>query len=311
MTAALTSFIDKKTGREHINGTPGGMLRYIEEDTSRGMTSWRVGRHRSDAPVTATKVSGVSGALVQKFTFEAAVKHSSLKVTVSLDKNARHVKYSVSCDWREFGVRDKCIPQLAFRLPLAGACEAFTYDNACGVIERGPLEHDVPGQSFACSDGLMLSTDSKYGFRCFENAMAVTLIRSSYDPDPVPEIYTHTFNINVGIADGDLNAASQLQNRSGIAVACGSQEGELPLTGSLVRIEGKAVVLSIKMSEDGDGVNVRLYSVSDEDEEVALEFLKPVQAMAYVDAHENEISPVESGKIICRAKGVTAIKIKF
>ena len=317
MTAALLSFVDKKTGREHINPQPGGLLRYIEEDTSRGMSSWRVGRHRSDTPVTAMKLSDVTGALVRRFSFETKAKNSALKVTVSLDKNARHLRYGVECDWREFGARDKCIPQLAFRLPLARACEAFTYDNAFGVIERGQLDHDVPGQSFAAGsagdDGmsLMLSTDSKYGFRCFDNAMALTLIRSSYDPDPAPEIYTHTFNINVGIAGEDLIEAARQQTRGAIAVACGSQAGELPLTGSFVKLEGKAVVSSIKMAEDGEGMIVRLYSVSNKDEDVALELLQPVKAMAYVDAHENELGPVPDGKICCKAKGVTAVKIMF
>ncbi|MCL2300360.1 MAG: glycosyl hydrolase-related protein [Firmicutes bacterium] len=308
-SAALVSFLDKATGKEHIGGK--GMLRYIEEDTTRGMSAWRVGRHGSDAPVTAAKMTGVTGGLVRSFKFEAQVKHSSLEVTVSLDKNARHVKYSVRCDWREFGMDGECIPQLAYRLPLASACEAYSYDNACGVIERGPLDHDVPGQSFACADGLMLSSDSKYGFRCFDNAMAVTLIRSSNDPDPAPEIYTHNFTINVGIVDGGLVEASQQQNRNAIAVACGSQEGELPLAGSFVKLTGKAVVSSVKMAEDGEGVIARLYSLSNEDEDVALEFLKPIKSMAYADAHENALGPVIDGKVLCKAKGVTAVKIKF
>ena len=318
-SAALVSFVDKKTGREHINKSEGGQFRYIEEDTARGMTSWRVGRHMSDAPVAAVKMSGVSGTLVKKFSFEVPVKNSLLKVIVSLDKNARYLHYGVTCDWREFGGDNK-IPQLAFRVPLANTCDTFICDNAFGVIERAPLDGDVPGQSFAYAsgggvvDGLMLSSDSKYGFRCFDGAMALTLIRSSTDPDPAPEIYTHSFHINVGIAENNtpagLIAASRLQNCDAIAVACGPQEGELPLTGSFVRIEGEAVVSSIKMTEDGSGAVVRLYSVSNEDEDVILEFFKPVQAMAYVDAHENELTGVE-GKIHCKARGVTAIKIRF
>ena len=312
-TAALISLIDKRTGQEYINRGEGGGFRYIEEDTARGMTSWRVGRHMSDAPVTAVRMPGVSGSLARRFTFEAPVRSSKLKVTVSLDKNARHLRYGVSCDWREFGDDGK-IPQLAFRVPLAGECTAFTCDNAFGLIERAPVDGDVPGQSFAFADGLMLSSDSKYGFRCFGNALAMTLIRSSTDPDPMPEIYTHTFHINVGFVDGtapqSLIEASQLQNRGAAAVAVGSQEGELPLAGSFMKVAGDAVISSIKMAEDGGGMIVRLYSVSDTDGEVALELFRPVKAMAYVDAHENELAGVE-GKIHCKARGVTAVKIKF
>ena len=310
-SAALVSFIDKKAGLESV-GAPVG-FRYIEEDTRRGMTSWRVGRYMSDTAVTAVRMSGASGSLARKFEFEAPVRNSKLKVTVSLDKNARHLRYSVSCDWREFGGDGK-IPQLAFRVPLAGDCAAFTCDNAFGVIERAPVDNDVPGQSFAFANGVMLSGDSKYGFRCFGNAMAMTLIRSSTDPDPAPEIYTHTFTVNVGLIENasalSLVEASQLQNREAISVACGSQTGDLPLAGRFVKVMGDAVVSSVKMSEDGEGVIVRLYSLSDADGEAALEFFRPVKAMAYADAHENELASIEN-KIRCKARGVTAVKIVF
>jgi len=277
-----------------------------------GMSSWRVGRHTSDVPVAAAKMKAVSGGLVRQFSYEAQVKASALKVTVSLDKNARHLRYGVSCDWREFGVEGKVFPQLAFRLPLAYDCDQFTYDNAFGIIERTARDGDVPGNSFAWGDGLMLSSDSKYGFRCFGNAMALTLIRGSEDPDPAPEIYTHAFIINVGIVPGAIPAklieASQLQNRTALAVSCGSQEGDLPLSNRFVRVEGEAVISSVKLAEDGSGMIVRLYSVSSEDEDVALEFFKEAKAMRYVDAHENELSAVD-GKISCKAYGVTAVKV--
>ena len=317
-SAALVSFVGKESGREHIGGE-GGLFRYIEEDTSRGMTSWRVGRHMIDTPVAAQRMSGVGGSLVRRFSFEAPVKDSRLKVTVSLDKNARQLKYSVSCDWREFGVRNERIPQLAFCVPLAGGCKSFTCDNAFGVIERAPLDGDVPGQSFAAGsagDGLMLSSDSKYGFRCWDDALALTLIRGSYDPDPVPEVYTHSFGINVGIVPHGtpqaLAEASRLQNCDAIAVAVGSQGGELPLAGSFARIvEGEAVISSVKLAEDGSGIIVRLYDVTGGEGDVTLGFLQPVKTMAYVDAHENELGPVGGEKIRCRASGVTAVKVGF
>ena len=310
-SAALVSFVDKESGKEHIDGP--GMFRYIEEDTARGMTAWRVGRHRSDVPAAAARMSGVSGALVRQFSFEAPVKNSLLKVNVSLDKNARHLRYDVTCDWREFGVKDQYVPQLAFRLPLARPCDAFTYDNAFGVVTRGALDHDVPGQSFAFAGGVMLSGDSKYGFRGCGGAMAMTLIRSSYDPDPVPEIYTHVFHMNIGLMEEAaplaLIEAARLQTREAIAVACGPQAGELPPAGSFVRVAGEAAVSSVKLAEDGRGVIVRLYSVADKDEDVTLELRRPAQSMAYVDAHENELGPVIDGKVRCAAMGVTAVRI--
>ena len=322
-SAALVSFTDKQTGCEYISGHAG--LRYIEEDAACGMTSWRVGRHRNSAPVPAVNMARISGKLARQFKFKAAVQQSTLEVTVSLDQNARHLSYDVNCDWREFGVKDQVIPQLAFCAPLAQPCETFTCDNAFGVISRGVRNDDLPGQSFAFAPqgqgGLMLSSDSKYGFRCTGDSLALTLIRSSCDPDPVPEIYTHAFQLNVGIvpnaAAQTLLEAARQQTRTAIAVPCGSQTGNLPLSGSFLRVtQGEAMVSAIKMPEDGsNAVIIRLYDASGKGGQVALELFQPAKAAAYLDAHENELAgntPQVRGSTVlvdCRANGVAAVKI--
>ncbi len=325
-SAALVSFVDKESGQEYIGDQGGGMFRFIEEDPMHGMTAWRVGRHASDEPAAQKpRLHSVRGSLTRRFSFEATVRNSTLKVTVSLGKNDRHLQYAALCDWREFGVEGKTVPQLAFRAPLAYACERFTYDNAFGVIERAARDGDVPGQSFAFAprarDGLLLSSDSKYGFRCAGGAMALTLIRSSYDPDPVPEIYQHTFNLSLGIvkdaAPQALLKTAQLYNRAAVTVACGSQAGELPLTGSFLRLNrGSAIISSIKTAADGGALIVRLYDVGGEDGEVTLSFGKAVQSAACVDAHENALAVLpeirgNAVKIPCRAYGVTAVKVRF
>jgi alpha-mannosidase len=290
------------------------------------MASWRVGRHAADTPVAPVRLSPVEGGLVRRFGFEAEVKASRLKVTVSLGRDARRLEYSVLCDWREFGAREKGIPQLSFRLPLGYACGSFLYDNAFGVIERPALpRQDVPALRFAYAPkedgqaGLLLSSDSKYGFRCGDGAMALTLIRSSYEPDPAPEIYTHAFTVNVGVVEAAperLLEAAALQNHPAFAMACGSQAGELPPSGSFLRVEG-AAVSSVKMAEGGGAAVVRLYDVTGADGAASLEFFRPATAAAYVDAHENELASgrltIHEGavKICCRAKGVTAVKVWF
>jgi len=326
-SAALISFICKKNGQNYVGGS-GGLFRYIEEDTYRGMTSWRVGRIAKITPVAENlKMSHVSGSLVRQFSYEAPIASSKLNVTVSLDKNARHLKYSVTCDWREFGVPGVKIPALGFNLPLSYECRRLTYDNAFGVITRDAVNNDVPAHSFAFApmgrnDGLMISSDSKYGYRGFNNELNINLIRSSYDPDPIPEIYTHGFTLNIGIvSDASSNTllnAALVQNRAAIAVACASQQGKLPLAGSLLAVtEGNIVISSVKVAEGSGAVIVRGYDVSGKNGEVMFAFQKPIHSAAYVDAHENEltgVAPVVDGnavKVNFCAYGVVAVKLLF
>jgi alpha-mannosidase len=140
--------------------------------------------------------------------------------------------------------------------------------------------------------------------------MSLTLIRSSYDPDPVPEVYKHTFKINVGLVDNasprSLIEASLRQNRTAKVVACGSQTGALPPTGQFLKVQGDgAVVSSVKMAEDGDGLIVRCYNTTDKDAAVAVAYNGEQKPAAAVDVHENAID----AQPICRAYGAITLKV--
>ena len=338
--AALISLIDKSTGKEFVDAKRGGSFRYIMEDPSRGMTSWRIGRYASDTPVAeGLKITEVSGSLVRRFTYEVPVGESLLKVTVSLDKNARHLRYAVLCDWRQFGENASCgkrtigaagkhIPLLVFRIPLAYDCKMFTYDNAMGIVSRPALNHDVPALTFAFAPqgdggtGIMVSSDSKYGFRCTDNSVSLSLIRSSYNPDPAPEIYTHAININVGIADGAVPGAlvdaACRQIRTSVSVACAPGEGSFPLRDSFIKIiNGDAVISSVKISEDGSAAILRCYDVSGSDAKILIRWFRKIKSALYVDTHENilqgSIPTVNDNDVAfdIRAYGVATVKLVF
>ena len=329
--AALVSFIDKENGTEYIDGTRGGRFRYIEEDGSEGMTAWRVGRYMNVWDVSEdVKASRVAGSLRRTFSFTAPVENSSLAVRVSLDKKSRTLRYDVECEWREIGLRGEAIPQLNFIVPLGYGCDSFIYDAAFGTVERAGRDYDVPGLSFAFArngaDGLMLTSDSKYGFRCHDDSLALSLIRSSFDPDGIPECYSHAFSFGIGVIKGGgtsvgrtlLETAADI-NRTAISVAAEPGAGSLPASGCLIRLkEGEAVISAVKAAEDSSAVIVRGYEVSGNDNDVTLEFFKEVSAAVRVDAHENELSeenaPVVSGREVkarYKAYGTTALKITF
>ena len=333
--ARLVSFADKETGADYIRGTNGARFRYIEEDSALGMTSWRVGRYMNARDVTDNvKVSPVSGNLRKRLAFEAPVKNSSLTVEISLDKHSRTLRYDVTCDWREIGLRGGVIPQLNFIAPLGFECGSFLYDAAFGVVKREARDYDVPGLSFAyaenkkaASSGLMLVSDSKYGFRSFDNSVALTLIRSSFDPDGIPECYRHSFSFGVGIIKSGtgcpnktlIEAAAEFCRRpSAVAVSPGG--GSLPPSGCFVKlISGEAVISSVKAAEDSDAIIVRGYEISGKDNDVALGFFREIKSAVLVDAHENEIKAGKNGlkvsgkevKIKYKANGVNAVKIAF
>lgn len=61
-----------------------------------------------------------------------------------------------------------------------------------GAERRGPLHLDRPANSLAAAaNGLMMISEARYGFRCADDSICLKLLRSSTDPDPIPEICIH------------------------------------------------------------------------------------------------------------------------
>lgn len=325
---ALVSLIDKSNGREYVDASGSGFV-YMEEDNSAQMTAWIVGRHNTTKPVADSLrlCECVHGKLRQSFSYETLINNSKLNVTVSLDKNERRLHYEVECRWREFGTKETGIPQLSFRLLLSDFCGRFLYDNACGAIWREAQDIDFPASSFAFAPfdkgGLMLVSDSKYGFRCRDNTIALNLIRSSYDPDPAPECYDHRFSFGIGI-EPESSVQSLLESaamfrRPVFAVDTQVREGKLPPNGQFCYLEeGNVMVSAIKMDEnDNDTVVLRLYETTGKDGSAAFRFMIPPVEAWCADIHEkkhpNSQLTLDGTRLYIplRANGVTTVCIRF
>ncbi len=304
--ATIISLIDKSTGEEFIKEeSPAGIFRLIEEDPSKGMTSWTVGTYMNITNLTddikIKKVAYGSDAIRQSIVYEGVFRNSTLKVTVSLDYDSSKLRYDVECGWLEVGRPQGAIPQLNFFMPLGYECSSYKYDIPFGTIEREGMHRDVPANSWALgmrkeSDkkSLMLVTDTKYGFRCVDNSMAITLIRGSFDPDPYPEFGIHKFSFAICLVDSisnrELIQHAYNFNHPLNVISSTIHEGSLPTSNSFVKlVEGDVALSAIKMAEnkgDGKSIVVRAYETEGKCTKAVLQFCKrPVNAY-YVDLNE-------------------------
>lgn len=306
--ASIVSLIDKTTNHELIDGKrPAGIFRLIEEDASRGMTAWVVGRYMNiENLLENVKIQSTPnqrGPIRQALTYEIAFRGSRLKATVSLDQNSPTLKYSVECDWQEVGKTGDRVPQLGFYMPLPYESSGYKYDVPFGVIERPGLDMDVPGNSFAIgvnsntqSNSIMLVTDSKYGFRCNDNSMSITLIRSSVDPDPYPEFGIHKFSFGMCLIPASPNKAlidrAYAFNHPLNFFSNTVHKGSLPSSKSFVTLQSGSVALSsIKMPEDGNSneLIVRLYETEGMRTKAELQFFRNVAESYPVDINEKAV----------------------
>jgi alpha-mannosidase len=265
-SAALVSLVDKETGEEMADSSRGGgVFRLVQEDDSRGMSAWVIGRWMSvrslhDA-VTMTPTAG-AGALSQWLTYEMRFGGSRLKATVSLERDSSALSWSVECEWLEVGKTGAGIPQLNFFLPLAGDCKSYRFDVPFGTVDRPAADMDVPASSWALGvpkkagrKAVMISAGQKHGFRCVDDSLSLTLLRSSFDPDPYPELGAHRFDFAVSPVEPGSSAALVRRARERAhpfaTLAGANHAGTLPLSEGFLSLEqGTVVIWAVKIAEE-------------------------------------------------------------
>ena len=293
MSFAMTELTDKSTGERIVTPEkPSAVFRFIRENPRHGMTAWRIGEYmsvdvlnRADRDIRLLDY-GVTG-LRRRLRYEIRFASSKLTVTVELLGESKILNFHADVDWHEIGVPGDNTPQLGFHLPVAYAVKDYTYDIPMGKITRGDIAHDVPGNSFMRleKDGsaAFIVTDTKYGFRGHENSGAVTLIRSSVDPDPYPERGIHHFNLGVGVcAEEEQKKLATLYVHPIAFNAATKHPGTLPTEGDFLTLEaGHGVMVSgVKNGEDG-GLIVRVADYGGEGGSCALVLSDLVKAPAH------------------------------
>jgi len=333
-SCALVSLVDKPSGEELVDPQRPAVFRIIQEDDRLGMTAWNVGRtmdvHSLVDDVRLLNFDS-SGPLRQSLAYAVTTGASRLAVTVSLEAGSSQLEYSVEADWREVGRHGQGVPQLNFQLPTAYACRAYRYDIAFGTIERQPTSQDVPTNSWGVAlrqaDGgtraIQVVTESCNAMRGVDNSLALTLIRSSYDPDPYPEVGIHKIRFAVGVVaaaahNQDLiTAAYDYSHPLEVFSGTGSQ----PTSRGFLSLESASAVLSaIKTPEDrtGDELVVRVYESEGQAAQVKIKFDRTIAQAYLVDLHEqllNEGKQVEiSGEDLefkVDAYCVATVRVKF
>ncbi|MCL2751994.1 MAG: hypothetical protein FWE62_04465, partial [Firmicutes bacterium] len=324
-TAALVLFADKRTGYT-LGGTdnPVGAFKYAVEDAGKGMTAWICGHYEKTEYLLNAKISHGeyrNDLMARRFKYAQTFGASALNVTVTLSDGCDFLDYQVDAGFREIG-NNQTTPSLLFALKTEETAR-YIYDVPYGVIERKAEDDDRPALSFVCAaagrGATILSTDSKYGFRCYAGETAVNLMRASTEPDKTPEVCDHSFHICVG-AHTHTTAKELLEKTETyykpvdvVSVAPGAG-GRLPHTASMFTHTGGAVLSAVKSAEDAGGMIFRFYEADGKACKNTLELTGRKIVKAYwCDGCENNLSElrVKNGKAVFEipAYGISTIRV--
>jgi alpha-mannosidase len=268
------AYLENKITGEVLIKEPQGGFKYVLEDPTKGMTAWVVGNYLSMKNFEDVRVKSIiRNPLRTTFEFEMKVSNSSMTVKISLDACSPYLEYDVNCHWREIGSLEKGLPQLQFSLNHAYETSKYIYEIPFGVLERNAANQDLPAVSFTVAknnsgSSIILLSDTKSGFRGYDNNLSLTLIRSSVDPDPYPEIGVHDIKFAVGVVD-DLSPEKLIkegklyQNKLDVLVDK-ARKGVLPKVKGFLKVNSDEFTINtIKKCEEDDSLIIRGISYKD------------------------------------------------
>jgi alpha-mannosidase len=203
----------------------------------------------------------------------------------------------------ERGSHQTGVPALRFRVPTALQEIRARYEIPFGSIER-PHDNgqEVPAIGWASlsgtvdgkETGLVLVNDYQHGHALEGNALRLHLIRSSCDPDPLPEIGDHEIQLRLGPTLGQAGPSeatrrAAAQHHPLLPTGTDVHKGSLPASTEGLRINGAGIEVScLKQAESGEGMILRLYEVNGRSTEACVTVDKALLG-AVVAARETDV----------------------
>ncbi|MFD0716565.1 alpha-mannosidase [Paenibacillus sp. GCM10027626] len=198
---------------------PKGKLNVLEiyDEVPHGMSAWIIGT------VSATErlISGAQvrvlheGPVFQSVEVIHRCRESEIRQEIRVYRELDRIDFPTTVEWNGQGSGTKQAPMLKVLFTPAVRSVQHTANIPFGAIERPADGSEMPalhwidvsegkdGRTF----GMSLLNNSKYGHSIQGNTMAITLIRSSYEPDNTPDIGHHQFTYSAYPHAGDWREA--------------------------------------------------------------------------------------------------------
>ena len=271
------------------------------------MSAWIIG----EIIRTENLIKGATVELVEKGPVRAAIKishkilNSKITQLISLHRGIPRIDFDTIIDWRETSNDRTEAPMLKVSFtPILGNSKA-TYEIPFGYIERPADGTEVPALRWVdISDGeygVSLLNNCKYGFDVKGNTIRMTLVRTSYSPDPKPDVKIHKVKYSIYPHIGNWKEA--LTFRRGyeinhpleifVVTNPSAIKGSKPEEFSFLRVTPENVVVSsVKMAEDSRGFVIRIYDATGDGADVELTAGFKIQRAYESDLLERKIKPV-------------------
>jgi alpha-mannosidase len=276
LTGGISSLIEKSTGSELVkDDSPMGLLELITE-RAHGMSAWVIGQTmKSEMLLELKSLNHAGGPYKSEHTAKILFGDSTVDVKTIVRAGDPKVEIKLNVFWRERGNNEKGVPNLRITFPSAVEDMSSTFETPYGSVGRELFNgEEVPTLTWVDiagkvkkggKTGFTLVNDCKNGHSITDDTLRVTLLRASYEPDPLPDQADHEIRVAVIPHDNDWTPGDSIRAGRGFGqpvqvIGTGVHSGDLTASGSWMEIETANVVLgSLKKAENSDALILRLF----------------------------------------------------
>ncbi|MCL5674631.1 MAG: glycosyl hydrolase-related protein [Candidatus Omnitrophica bacterium] len=285
-TGGLKKVFDKKNRLNLIDeDSPSGVLNY-EIERPHSMTAWTLADIEKKERLQVISIDKKhNGPYIASIEVKLKYNESTFTVIYQLKKDDPTLYMDIEGIWVERGTEQKGVPVLRISFPSLLKNIKAKYEIPFGSIERDLNKgQEVPALNWAFvsgnigaqESGFILSNDCKYGYSLKDSTLSLTLIRSSYDPDILPEIGQHKMKIAFTPFTGKIKNFEAIRkglelNHQLRVIGTTVHKGDLPDSYSFFKIGADNIGLScFKKAEKEDGLVLRFYETEGKDTEFSI-----------------------------------------
>lgn len=314
VSGTLVSVYDKTACREVLRPNQHADVLQICMERPHGMTAWQLDFTGEVFDLMkAESVEKISAGPVESV---IRVRHkynnSSFQQDIVLYKGVPRIDFRMTADWNEIGTAKADFPMLKVAFPVDVENGKARFEIPFGSIERPANGREVPAQKWidiSTTDyGVSLLNDCKYGHDVKDNVMRLSLLRSSYDPDPKPDQGRHEITYSLYPHTSDWTDANTVRkgyelNNPLIAVVDTNHAGNLPKAYSFLKVQpSNVIVTALKQAEDTHDVILRFYESEGKNGVAIIDFGFDVVEASEVNLIEKPLGkpkiPVRNNRVI-------------
>lgn len=280
----FTSIYDKKNQREVLQAGEKGNLFEMYEDKPIYYDNWDIDIYYTEKSWKAEKLTSMEwkeeGPVCTVLNTERSVSNSLIRQKIYFYADSPRIDFETYVDWKEHQ------HLLKVHFPVDVHTDEAAFDIQFGNLTRkvhtntswDMARFESCGQKWMDLSeghyGVSLLNDCKYGHSVKDSVITLTLIKSGIEPNPVTDQEEHFFTYSLYPHAGSLRECNTVKESYKLNVPLHAlASGTAGRKESLLYADAPNVMIeTVKASEDGEGIIIRMYEFENAKTHAAVTF---------------------------------------